>query len=92
MKAEGHIYELIPPALLAEVEVVASAEHRSASEMVREAIELYLQERRTQVANDSEPWTPRTPQEAAARILELRKGNFLPEDETIRDLINYGRA
>jgi predicted transcriptional regulator len=34
----------------------------------------------------------RTPAQAAARILELRKGNTLPEGETIKDLINYGRA
>lgn len=33
-----------------------------------------------------------TPAEAAARILELRKGNILPEGETIKDLINHGRA
>jgi len=33
-----------------------------------------------------------TPAEAAARILELRKGNILPEGETIKDLIDYGRA
>ena len=30
--------------------------------------------------------------EAAARILELRKGNILPAGETIKNLINYGRA
>jgi hypothetical protein len=30
--------------------------------------------------------------EAAARILELRKGNILPPGETIENLINYGRA
>jgi hypothetical protein len=29
--------------------------------------------------------------EAAAHILELRKGNRLPEGETIKDLIRYGR-
>ncbi len=33
-----------------------------------------------------------TPAEAAARILELRKGNMLPAGATIKDLINYGRA
>jgi Arc/MetJ-type ribon-helix-helix transcriptional regulator len=30
-------------------------------------------------------------QAAAARIRELRKGNFLPEGVTIRDLIEEGR-
>ena len=34
----------------------------------------------------------RTPQEAATHIRELRKGNFLPDGVTIRDLINEGRA
>jgi hypothetical protein len=33
-----------------------------------------------------------TPAEAAARILELREGNILPEGETIKDLIGFGRA
>jgi hypothetical protein len=33
-----------------------------------------------------------TPAEAAARIRELRQGNVLPEGETIKDLIHYGRA
>lgn len=30
--------------------------------------------------------------EAVARLLELRKGNLLPEGVTIRDLIHEGRA
>jgi hypothetical protein len=33
-----------------------------------------------------------SPAEAAARILELRKGNMLPAGVTIKDLINYGRG
>jgi hypothetical protein len=32
-----------------------------------------------------------TPAQAAARILELRKGTKLPDGETVKDLINYGR-
>jgi len=40
-----------------------------------------------------QPQRPKhSPAEAAARILELRKGNILPEGETIKNLINYGRA
>jgi hypothetical protein len=35
---------------------------------------------------------PHTLAGAAARILELRKGNLLPPGETIKDLINFGRA
>jgi hypothetical protein len=34
----------------------------------------------------------RTPAEAAARMRELRKGTFLPEGETIRSMIEHGRA
>jgi hypothetical protein len=34
----------------------------------------------------------RTPQEAEKHILELRKGNYLPDGITIYDLINEGRA
>ena len=34
----------------------------------------------------------RTPQEAAAHIRELRKGNVLPAGVTIRSLIDEGRA
>ena len=33
----------------------------------------------------------RTPQEAAAHIRELRKGNSLPKGVTLHDLINEGR-
>jgi hypothetical protein len=33
-----------------------------------------------------------TPAKAAARILELRKGNLPPEGATIEDLIDFGRA
>jgi Arc/MetJ-type ribon-helix-helix transcriptional regulator len=34
----------------------------------------------------------RTPAEAAARLRELRKGNFLPPGMTIRGLLDQGRA
>lgn len=42
--------------------------------------------------NAIEESSNRTPQEAAAHIRELRKGNFLPNGVTIYDLINEGRA
>jgi hypothetical protein len=32
----------------------------------------------------------RAPVDVAARILEQRKGNVLPEGATIKDLTNYG--
>jgi hypothetical protein len=34
----------------------------------------------------------KTTAEAVAHIRELRRGNFLPEGVTIKDLINEGRA
>lgn len=36
--------------------------------------------------------TAKTAQEAAEHIREARKGNFLPEEMTIRSMINEGRA
>jgi metal-responsive CopG/Arc/MetJ family transcriptional regulator len=36
----------IPPALAAEVEAIAHEEHRQAQEVVREAVERYLEQRR----------------------------------------------
>jgi hypothetical protein len=39
---------MIPPALLAEVQAAANEEHRAAGDVLREAIERYLRERRWQ--------------------------------------------
>lgn len=77
----------MPSGWLAEVEALAAEEHRPAAELVREAVGRYIAERRTASRSDKQ-----TPAEAAKRILELREGNALPEGETIRDLINFGRA
>jgi hypothetical protein len=77
----------MPPGWLAEVQAVADAEHRAAAELVRDVVGRYIEERRA-----AQPAALHTPAEAAARIRELRKGNFLPEGETIKDLINHGRA
>jgi hypothetical protein len=91
MKTEHPVEGLIPPALLEQVEALAAAERRPASDMLREAVEGYLQKRRALAATN--PQQPRrTAQEAAARILERRKHHLLPEGETIRDLMTYGRA
>jgi hypothetical protein len=86
MKAEDNLAELIPPVLLAEVEAMAAAEHRAPREVVGEAVERFVRERQPL------PRSKLTPQEAGERIRELRKGNFLPEGETIKSLINFGRA
>jgi hypothetical protein len=46
MKAGRSADALIPPGLLAEIEAAAAEEHRSASELVGEAVERYLLQRR----------------------------------------------
>jgi predicted DNA-binding protein len=93
MKAESQAHDLIPPALLEQLEAMAAAEHRPARDMLREAVERYLRERRALAAAAERPFARElTPREAVARILELRKGNVLPEGVTIRDLMSYGRA
>lgn len=91
MKTERSTDTLVPPGLLAEIEAAAAEEHREPRELVGEAVETYL-ERRAQRRAVAEPGKAHTPAEAAARILELRKGNLLPPGVTIKDLINHGRA
>ena len=57
--------------------------------------ELQALRRKQVVPLSSSPPRKRGPREngrAAARILELRKGDILPEGETIKNLINHGRA
>jgi len=45
MKTERPADTLVPPGLLAEVQAAAEEEHRAPAELVREAIERYLDER-----------------------------------------------
>jgi predicted transcriptional regulator len=74
----------------ARLAAVAARTGRSTEELVQEAVALW-EER--EAAQDHRGAMPKhTPAEAAARIRELRKGNFLPEGETIEDLIRHGRA
>jgi metal-responsive CopG/Arc/MetJ family transcriptional regulator len=47
--------ELLPPGLLAEVEAFAAIEHRSACEILREAVERYLKDYRSLVVEDADP-------------------------------------
>jgi predicted transcriptional regulator len=79
-------------ALLARVQAAAVEEHRSTTEIMREAVERYLESRRANggasTENDARADKGLA---AAAQIRELRKGNILPEGVTIRDLINEGR-
>ena len=94
MNAQTPIEHLIPFALLEQIEALAAAERRPASDMLREAVEGYLQERRAKIDSSvAEPIAPRRDlQQVVERILELRKGHVLPEGVTIRDLMTYGRA
>jgi predicted transcriptional regulator len=73
----------------ARLAALAARAGRSAAELVQEALEEW-EERQAEHRAPTQP--QHTPAEAAARILELRKGNILPAGETIKDLINYGRA
>ena len=93
MKTQHPAELLIPAALLEQVEALAAAERRAAGDLLREAVEGYLQERRGTI----DSLLPRSEsrrdlQQVVDRILELRKGNVLPEGVTIRDLMTYGRA
>jgi predicted transcriptional regulator len=90
MRSESPADTLVPPDLLDEVQAAADEEHRDPAELVREAVTHYLEQRRMRRGAIAEP--NHTPAAAAARILELRKGNFLPPGVTIEDLINFGRA
>jgi predicted transcriptional regulator len=68
---------------------LAARAGRSAAELVQEAVAEW-EERQAEQQTPTRP--QHSPAEAAARILELRKGNLLPAGTTIKDLINYGRA
>ena len=78
----------LPPDQEAHLAALAASAGRSPDDLVQEAVALW-EERQA----GRQPQRPQhTPAEAAARILELRKGNILPGGETIKDLINHGRA
>ena len=74
----------------ARLAAVAARTGRSTEELVQEAVALWEEREAARHRRDAMP--KHTPAEAAARIRELRKGNFLPEGETIEDLIRHGRA
>jgi predicted transcriptional regulator len=72
----------------ARLAALAASVGRPVDELVQEALAEWEQRQA-----ERQPHRPtHTPAEAAARILELRKGNILPPGETIGNLINYGRA
>lgn len=76
----------LPPDEEARLVALAERAGRSPSELVQEALTLWEARQPLRHQNGH------TPAQAAARILELRKGTKLPDGETIKDLINYGRA
>ena len=78
----------LPPDQQAHLVELAASLGRTADEISREAIALWEEHQMQRPALKIE----RTPAEAAARILERRKNHKLPEGETIRDLMIYGRA
>jgi hypothetical protein len=82
---------VIPPALAAEIQAAAEAEHRTAADLVKDALERYLTDRRERTSYTREEARP-TSAEAATRLRELREGNVLPDGMTIRDLMTHGRA
>jgi Arc/MetJ-type ribon-helix-helix transcriptional regulator len=71
-------------------QAIASGRFHRPEDAVQEALSLWAdQERRKTVTRGADLMNA---QAAVARILELRKGNLLPEGVTIKDLINEGRA
>ena len=80
MKTEHPAEALIPPGLLAEIEAAAAEERRSARELVGEAVERYLSERR---------WFRRD--EVHAKIAQglesLRQGKGLDGESVMAELI-----
>ena len=77
---------LSPPALAARLAAAAADQHRQPRDVLRDAVESYLQA--------LQPLTPaqRSPAEAVARMRSSRASNKLPEGVTIRDLMTYVRA
>ncbi len=57
-----------------------------------DALDIGLESLRDKLNKTASDNLRRTPQQAAKHIREQRKGNFLPNGITIRDLINEGRA
>jgi predicted transcriptional regulator len=80
MKSEPNSDALIPSALLAELRVVASEEHRAPGEIVGEALERYLRERRWFRGDDVHA-------KIAAGLESLRSGKALDGEAVIAELI-----
>ena len=85
---------LVPTDLLEQVQAMATAEQRSPSEILRDAIELYRRDHGNLVepVKDASAAVLRSRREAVSRILERRQYRHMPEGMTIRDMMALGRA
>jgi hypothetical protein len=77
----------IPLALAAQLRAAADEQHRSARDVLRDALEEYLRALRPLA-----PANQRSPAEAAARMMQARQGNVRLDDAALRELMTYGRA
>ena len=81
----------LPPDQEAHLAALAASAGRSADDIVQEAVALWEERQAQQLRRSAEakayPGTGCLPASG-----NWRTGNFLPEGETIKDLINYGRA
>jgi hypothetical protein len=95
MKTNPASAELIPPALLARVQELAAAERRAAADVLREAIEGYLDDRQQAGSPRATPF-PREGSSSGdalvARVLDLRRGNAMTDGDTLKDRVSFGRA
>ena len=71
----------LPPAMLKEVEAASRAEHRTHSELVREALRRYLYDRYPAV-----PATAAELRAIARGRAEIKKGRFITLEKLIDDL------
>jgi hypothetical protein len=86
-KTENTADLAIPPALAARLQAAAEEQHRSARDVLRDALEGYLRTWRPLVSSNR-----RSPAEAAARMMRARQGNVRLDDAALRELMTYGRA
>lgn len=77
----------LPPAMVDEVEKVRRAEHRTRSELIREALRAYFDERYPSAA-------PTAAERASLRKgrAEIRRGDYVTYDQLLDVLDSTGRA
>jgi hypothetical protein len=88
MASNNTVELMIPPSLAARVQSAADEAHRPAADILREILERHLPEQREQ---SGQTLPGRSPAQAAARMMAVRKGNILPDGVTIRELMTHGR-